>query len=189
MLIAEEGLAVAFDRLSGVPRPLPQPIRRALDALPPDARHAFARRLIRTPTSPIGAAHAIRVLAVFGATDGRYLRAARRLARMLASRRSLEYVAPSVVGDDTIGTGDIANMLGVSPPTAQKLLDRGEVPSTLTPGGHRRSKRSDVLAWRERRDRQRQSLHALAQKAVAEERPASPLPPGVQGGPNVEDDA
>jgi hypothetical protein len=83
-LVAEEGMEAAFDRLSGVPVPMPEAIHQALDIMSTDQRRAFVRRFVRKPTSALGMAHNLRALAWLGAHDPRYLRLGRRLARRLA---------------------------------------------------------------------------------------------------------
>ncbi len=78
--------------------------------------------------------------------------------------------------EDEIGTGELAEMLGVSPPTVMAMLDRGEISMRLTPGGHRRARRADVLQWRVRREIQRRSLRELVQMAERDESEGSSLP-------------
>jgi len=50
-------------------------------------------------------------------------------------------------GDDWLGLGEAANILGVHPSTLRTWADHGEVPSHRTPGKHRRFKRAEVEAW------------------------------------------
>lgn len=94
--------------------------------------------------------------------------------------------AASAAGDDEVGTSDVASLLGVSIPTATKVLDRGLIPSRTTPGGHRRALREDVKAWRDKRDQQRRSLHALARMAEADEQEVRGLPADVTEDPDDE---
>jgi excisionase family DNA binding protein len=59
---------------------------------------------------------------------------------------------PPVSADDpTVTTRDAAQLLGVSVSTAQKWIEAGAIPSWKTPGGHRRMRRSGVLALLEER--------------------------------------
>lgn len=53
--------------------------------------------------------------------------------------------------DPTVTTRDAAELLGVSVSTAQKWIEGGALPSWKTPGGHRRMRRSAVLALLEER--------------------------------------
>ncbi|MGI8546797.1 MAG: helix-turn-helix domain-containing protein [Gemmatimonadaceae bacterium] len=88
--------------------------------------------------------------------------------------------------EDEIGTGELAEMLGVSPPTVVAMLDSGEISMRLTPGGHRRVRRADVLQWRVRREIQRRSLRELVQMAERDESEGSSLPSSVQQDPDDE---
>jgi excisionase family DNA binding protein len=88
--------------------------------------------------------------------------------------------------DGEIGIQDVAKILGVSIPTATKVLDRGEIPSRMTPGGHRRVTRADAVAWRESREAQRASLHELIETSQREERRGPSLPSNVTEDPDVE---
>lgn len=45
-----------------------------------------------------------------------------------------------------------AALLGVSHDTVARMADGGEIPSTRTPGGHRRFRRADVEAVRDGTD-------------------------------------
>jgi len=92
-------------------------------------------------------------------------------------------VATPEESHDEIGTKEAAEILGVSVPTAQKVLDRGDLPFRLTPGGHRRVRRRDVEQWRARRDVQRQSLQALVQMAKEDETTGLRLPSNVTEDP------
>ncbi|WP_347558911.1 GAF domain-containing protein [Robbsia sp. KACC 23696] len=58
--------------------------------------------------------------------------------------------AKSAPDDDPfVTTREAAALLGVSLKTAQVWLEQGDIPSWKTPGGHRRAKRSTVLALRQ----------------------------------------
>lgn len=83
-LLTEEGVEVAFERLSSLPVPLPGVLELTLDALSSDQRRTLVHRLLATPTSPVGAAHVLRVVARFGTTEPAFRRLAWRLARRAA---------------------------------------------------------------------------------------------------------
>lgn len=59
--------------------------------------------------------------------------------------------ATDLPDDPTLTTRDAADLLGVSVSTAQKWIEGGALPSWKTPGGHRRMRRSAVLALLEER--------------------------------------
>jgi hypothetical protein len=80
-LINDEGLLVAFDRLSCLPVPMPSAVRRALKARSRVERREFVKHLLSTPTSPVGAVHAVWALILFGETEVAYRRLAWRLMR------------------------------------------------------------------------------------------------------------
>ena len=80
---------------------------------------------------------------------------------------------------DALGTGQLAMLLGISRLTVQAALDRGDVPATMTPGGHRRVLRDDALAWKARMERQRRSLRDLVRMANDDEHEGPSLPRGV----------
>ncbi len=50
-------------------------------------------------------------------------------------------------GDDWLGLGEAAEILGVHPSTLRAWADRGDIPAHRTPGKHRRFKRAEVEAW------------------------------------------
>jgi excisionase family DNA binding protein len=60
-----------------------------------------------------------------------------------------------VAADEEIGMETLAQLLGVSRPTAAQLVDNGVVPFRRTEGGHRRVRLSEALrlrdTWTERR--------------------------------------
>ena len=99
----------------------------------------------------------------------------------LLTGRSVSWGVANTPADlpDTLGTGQLATLLGVSRPTVQAALDRGDVPAVATPGGHRRVLRADALAWKARMERQRTSLRDLVQMTNADEHEGSSLPRGV----------
>ena len=59
---------------------------------------------------------------------------------------------------ETIGTKELAKMLGLSVKTVQGHLDKGLIPSTRTPGGHRRVERNEVEEFIRQKDAIRQVL-------------------------------
>ncbi len=46
-----------------------------------------------------------------------------------------------------VGLSEAAKILGVHPATVRSWADRGDLPSQRTPGGHRRFRRGDLVAW------------------------------------------
>lgn len=67
-------------------------------------------------------------------------------------------VAPKHV---TMSTYEAAELLGISRPTLVQLLESGEIPyerATNRPGAHRRVRLEDVLAYQERRRKERRRL-------------------------------
>lgn len=74
------------------------------------------------------------------------------------------FQAADAVSDDThlIGTGEAAEILGVSSRTVARMLDAGRIPSHRNNGtGHRMVEYRDVLAYKEQRGRR----HALIEQA------------------------
>lgn len=71
-------------------------------------------------------------------------------------------VAVHRVNDEELTTSQAAELLGMSRPTLVDLLEKGEMPYRMV-GTHRRIRRRDVLAYRERTQRGR--------SAAAVERP------------------
>lgn len=54
---------------------------------------------------------------------------------------------PTVTNPDKLLTpGQAAALIGVSAESIRRYAEAGTLPHTLTPGGHRRYRRSDVLA-------------------------------------------
>lgn len=49
--------------------------------------------------------------------------------------------------ESNLGPSDVARLLGVTAMTVRRLSDKGELPSFLTPGGHRRFMLEDVEAY------------------------------------------
>lgn len=105
---------------------------------------------------------------------------------VLLSGNAVQWGSTESAETEEIGTTDVARILGVSIPTATKVLDRGDIQSRLTPGGHRRVRRVDVESWRAKRDAQRGSLASLAQMAEQDESPDRPLPARVHEDPEDE---
>ena len=88
---------------------------------------------------------------------------------------------------DRIDAREIAELLDVSPPTAQKMMERGTIQSWVDAGGQRRATRADVLAWRELRERRSASLEELIQLAEANEVDVPTPRRRISDDPNVED--
>lgn len=68
-----------------------------------------------------------------------------------------------VVVRETLSAQQAADLLGVSRPHLNLLLDRERIPYTTTPGGHRRIGRADIERFRDRRD----SAHDAMREAMA----------------------
>lgn len=110
----------------------------------------------RAPTMSIGqlsiadreslAELAARVAADETLTPGARAFAAEMLSHAAEKRR--------VAADESefLTANSAAVLVGVSRPILNRLLGEGRIPFHLTPGGHRRIKRSDVLAYIENRD-------------------------------------
>lgn len=64
---------------------------------------------------------------------------------------ALNVIPKSSSPDPTLTTRDAADLLGVSVSTAQKWIENGALESWKTPGGHRRMRRSAVVALLEER--------------------------------------
>lgn len=69
--------------------------------------------------------------------------------------------------DQMLTTQEAANFLGISRPTLIKLLEKGDLPYELTPGGrHRRILLQDVVAYQEsKRASRREALRGLTAEA------------------------
>lgn len=57
-------------------------------------------------------------------------------------------IRPRTAHEDTISPGEAARLLGVSPRTLRDWSKKGRITFTLTLGGHRRYRRTDVLLLR-----------------------------------------
>jgi len=103
--------------------------------------------------------------------------------RMLQEVFAGRHVEVRVEAADEVGTEKLAELLGVSRPTAAALVDDGALPSRVTPGGHRRVRLADVRAYLRRRERQRASLADLVDHG---EETGLPLetPPELRGALN-----
>lgn len=83
-LVEEVGLREAIVRLAGIPTVLPQPIVDAVAQLGVVGRHTLFKSLASSiATSPIGAAHVVRLLLLHRSDRPSYLRLARRIVRSL----------------------------------------------------------------------------------------------------------
>lgn len=86
----------------------------------------------------------------------------RAVLRMLQEALAGRHVEVRATLSEEIGTSELADLLGVSRPTAANLIDSGAIPtSTLTPGNHRRVRIADVEAYLRRRRRQREAITEL----------------------------
>ncbi len=70
------------------------------------------------------------------------------------------------VPDASLDTQEAADILGVSRPTLVTLLDHGVIPSER-PGGHRRVRLADVLAYRARQRHRSQALAEIIDESQA----------------------
>lgn len=64
-----------------------------------------------------------------------------------------------VIVRENLSAQEAANLLGVSRPHLNMLLDRERIPYTTTPGRHRRIKRADIEAHRDRQQRAYDAMH------------------------------
>ncbi|UPG90342.1 excisionase family DNA-binding protein [Luteibacter aegosomaticola] len=79
--------------------------------------------------------------------------------------------------DPTLTTRDAARLLGISVSTAQKWIESGALASWKTPGGHRRMRRSAVIALLEERTAlAADPLHAMSPEFRPERAPNYPVP-------------
>lgn len=84
-LLEEEGPEEAFQRLAGIPLPLPPAATAYFEGMDETKRRALVVSLLRAPSSPIALLHGIRLLGSVGDANPAYRRLARRLARRVAS--------------------------------------------------------------------------------------------------------
>jgi excisionase family DNA binding protein len=79
--------------------------------------------------------------------------------------------------DPTLTTRDAARLLGISVSTAQKWIESGALASWKTPGGHRRMRRSAVIALLEERTAMAADpLHAMSPELRPERGASYPVP-------------
>lgn len=90
----------------------------------------------------------------------------------------MSYQPPTNAPDDpTLTTRDAARLLGISVSTAQKWIESGALPSWKTPGGHRRMRRSAVIALLEERTAMAADpLAAMSPELRPERSPNYPVP-------------
>jgi excisionase family DNA binding protein len=90
----------------------------------------------------------------------------------------LSYQPPTNAPEDpTLTTRDAARLLGISVSTAQKWIESGALPSWKTPGGHRRMRRSAVIALLEERTAMAADpLAAMSPELRPERSPSYPVP-------------
>lgn len=55
-------------------------------------------------------------------------------------------------GNHLLGPAEVAKLIGVTAMTVRRISDKGELPFNVTPGGHRRYKKGDVLSYCSRKD-------------------------------------
>ena len=104
----------------------------------------------------------------------------RAVLRMLREALAGRHVEVRATLGEEIGTSELADLLGVSRPTAANLVDSGAIPpSTLTPGNHRRVRIADVEAYLRRRRRQREAITELVAHGQEVGLPDGP-PPGTK---------
>ena len=115
----------------------------------------------------------------------------RTVLRMLREALAGRHVEVRVETADEVGTEKLAELLGVSRPTAAALVDQAALPSRVTPGGHRRVRLADVGAYLRRRERQRASLAELVAHGEATGLPLETLAAlrGVPTGDGEADEA
>lgn len=101
--------------------------------------------------------------------------------RMLKEALAGHHVEVRVASAEESGTEKLAELLGVSRPTAAALVDQGALPSRVTPGGHRRVLLADGRVYLRRRQRQRTSLAELVAHGQETGLPLE-TPPEVRGG-------
>ncbi|MCQ3974872.1 MAG: hypothetical protein DPW09_15635 [Anaerolineae bacterium] len=90
MLIHQEGLYVAINRLASLPVYLPEVLIEAVAALSPGERRSLIKRLLATAGSPLSQAHILYLLRRFGHTTQSYQRLARQIIQSLLSDEGTE---------------------------------------------------------------------------------------------------
>ncbi|MHB9144781.1 MAG: HTH domain-containing protein [Symbiobacteriia bacterium] len=81
-LLADTGLELAINRLSGLPVPLPSSFETQLKGSEEKARKTMIKHLLKSLVSPVSRVHLVRLLVALG--EPRYIRLARRIASRLA---------------------------------------------------------------------------------------------------------
>jgi excisionase family DNA binding protein len=101
----------------------------------------------------------------------------RLISSLLPNTALTQPTANSHIDDPTLTTRDAARLLGISVSTAQKWIESGALASWKTPGGHRRMRRSAVLALLEERTAlAADPLAAMSPELRPERSPNYPVP-------------
>ena len=161
-----------------------QAIVRLVEQLPSSTPESEERATLRgrgsDSHSPVGQALHVFVTGPGGerlSLPPEWERAVLGMLREALAGRHVEVRA--TLGEE-ISTSELADLLGVSRPTAANLVDSGAIPpSTLTPGNHRRVRIADVEAYLRRRRRQREAITELVAHGQEAGLPDGP-PPGTR---------
>ena len=90
MLVREEGLFEAINRLSGLPVPFPDKLLEVISGLPLHDQRELIKRLARAGGSPVSKIHLLRILVHLSDRIPGYRRLARRLAMSLLDSEAVE---------------------------------------------------------------------------------------------------